>query len=531
MAAARTSRLTVTGYATVFVVLMLALVVLVLSWHGYARYSDFRSFQDVVAGEAVHGVAVDVADLVAEKQRMVNVFADLHKPLLERIATQPATLDDEYRKLTRLVAEFFPDYFAVSVIDSAGEPLIDDFEGLIGDLCRLDIQTFHREGYASTRVHPNPYVYHFDVMAPWESGSHSGLLFVSFQADMLGTVVRRAQAPGHLLLLVDTQASNLIEVTADGARINWDRDDYHLQPDELRRVLHTAPVRGTRWELMDLHAPGLFGAQLERIWLQGVLVFSVFLLVSVGMLYLIRRSEQRRALAEGYKDELVSVVSHELRTPLTSIMGSLGLVAGGASGKIDAKARELVDIALSNTRRLNAIVNDILDLRKIESGHMQFDMQPVTLMALVESALATNASYAEGMGVTYELVESVPGARVSADAHRVEQVMANLLSNAAKYGRQGDHIEVAVTRMPHDMLRVAVTDHGPGIPESFRNRVFRKFSQADTSSTRNVKGTGLGLSIVKAIIEEHRGSVGFVSEPDIATTFYFDLPELAVSSA
>ncbi|UCE88633.1 MAG: HAMP domain-containing histidine kinase [Pseudomonadota bacterium] len=530
MAAARISKLTTVGYATVFVVLMLALVVLVLSWHGYTRYSDFRTFQDAVAGEAVHGVAVDVAALVAEKARMVNVFADLHKPLLQRIATLPETRDDEFRTLSRLVAEFFPDYFAVTVIDSRGEPVIDDFEGLIGELCRSDIQSFHREGYAATRIHPNPFVYHFDVMAPWESGQHNGLLFVSFQADMLGTVVRRAQAPGHMLLLVDPSASNLIEVTADGARVNWDREDYRLQPHELRRVLHTAPVTGTRWELMDLYAPGLFAAQRERIWLQGVLVFSVFLLVSVGMLYLIRRTERRRALAEGYKDELVSVVSHELRTPLTSIMGSLGLVAGGASGKIDVKTRELIEIALSNTRRLNSIINDILDLRKIETGHMQFDMQSVPLMALVENALATNSSYAESMGVTYELVEALPGARVNADAHRIEQVMANLLSNAAKYGSQGDHIEVAVQRVPQDYLRVSVTDHGAGIPESFRNRVFRKFSQADTSSTRNIKGTGLGLSIVKAIIEEHNGQVGFVSEPGNTTTFYFDLPELSASS-
>jgi PAS domain S-box-containing protein len=243
-----------------------------------------------------------------------------------------------------------------------------------------------------------------------------------------------------------------------------------------------------------------------------------------GLIYGVARDIQDQKEVEQMKNDFVSVVSHELRTPLTSIRGSLGLLAGGVAGELPEKARSLVEIAAKNGERLGRLINDILDIEKIESGKMGFRFAPVELGALVEQAVESNRAYAEAYGVELRIAGTLPEARVWADADRVLQVMANLVSNAAKFSPPGEVVEVAVERLDGN-LRVEVTDRGKGIPPELRPRLFEKFMQADASSTRQKGGTGLGLSISKAIVERHGGTIGFESEPGVATTFFFDLPE------
>lgn len=247
------------------------------------------------------------------------------------------------------------------------------------------------------------------------------------------------------------------------------------------------------------------------------------------LIYAVARDIQERKRVEQMKNDFVSVVSHELRTPLTSIRGSLGLIAGGVAGELPEKAQMLVEIAAKNCERLVRLINDILDVEKIESGTMGFRFAALELMPLVEQAVEVNRAYAEELGVELRIVEPVDGARVWADADRVLQVMTNLLSNAAKFSPRGETVEIAARRGEAGTLRVAVTDHGPGIPPEFQPLVFERFAQADSSSTRQKGGTGLGLSISKAIAERHGGRVSFESEPGVATTFTFELPEMAKS--
>lgn len=227
---------------------------------------------------------------------------------------------------------------------------------------------------------------------------------------------------------------------------------------------------------------------------------------------------------EQMKNEFVSTVSHELRTPLTSIMGSLGLLAGGVSGEISSQAKTLIDIARKNSERLVRLINDILDIEKIESGRMRFDLQPRELQPLVEQSIAANHAYGEQLGVSFVISEPLIGAWARVDTDGFMQVMANLLSNAAKYSPTGGTVEVRLVR-ESSMIRLSVTDHGPGMPASFHDKVFQKFSQADASDSRQKGGTGLGLSISKAIVEEMGGHIGFVTSEGVGTTFYFDLPE------
>lgn len=237
----------------------------------------------------------------------------------------------------------------------------------------------------------------------------------------------------------------------------------------------------------------------------------------------IARDITERVKMERMKSEFISTVSHELRTPLTSIRGSLALIAGGVVGELPATIKPLVEIAHKNSERLILLVNDILDMEKIEAGKMEFDMQPIKLMPLLNQALDSNRAYGEQFKVSYELESTLPEAMIKVDANRLMQVLANLLSNAAKFSLTGGKVLVGVEAVgPH--IRIAVKDNGPGISDEFKEQIFQKFAQADASDTKKKGGTGLDLSITKAIIEQMGGSIGFTSQPHVLTTFFVELP-------
>jgi PAS domain S-box-containing protein len=233
---------------------------------------------------------------------------------------------------------------------------------------------------------------------------------------------------------------------------------------------------------------------------------------------------QRREV-DRLKKEFVSTVSHELRTPLTSIRGSLGLLQGGVAGELPAQAHPLVDIALKNSERLVRLINDILDMEKIEAGRMAFDLREVPLEPLLHQAVEANRGFAHQYGKTiaYEPPPGAGGWTVRVDVDRFQQVVTNLLSNAVKFSPENGTVTLWAEAAGSD-VRVSVRDEGPGIPETFRSRIFSKFAQADSSDTRKKGGTGLGLSIAKAIVERMGGAIGFATGAGMGTTFFFTLP-------
>jgi signal transduction histidine kinase len=224
------------------------------------------------------------------------------------------------------------------------------------------------------------------------------------------------------------------------------------------------------------------------------------------------------------KDEFVSAVSHDLRTPITSIRGSLDLMANEVAGELPPHALELTRIAQENCERLVRLIDDVLDIQKMEAGRMELHLEPLELESLVVQAVRSIRPYGDRLEVGFEIESSAPGARVRADPDRVIQVMENLLSNAAKFSPAGSAVRVALAR-GDGTLRVSVRDQGPGIPPEFQSRVFERFTQAPLSSSRRRGGTGLGLSIARAIVERMGGTIGFSSKRGAGATFYFDLPE------
>jgi signal transduction histidine kinase len=245
-------------------------------------------------------------------------------------------------------------------------------------------------------------------------------------------------------------------------------------------------------------------------------------ITTCGLMRALRYANERKRL-ERMKDEFVSALSHELRTPLTSISASLGLLVGKAAGDLPEPVAHLIAIAHTNSQRLVRLVNDILDIEKMNSGQTVFNFERVEVRPQVEQAIESNFGFAESHGVRIRLECADPIDDVRADSDRLTQVITNLLSNAIKYSPADGEVVVAI-ESGTDVIRISVRDHGPGIPAEFKPRIFERFAQADVTNSRQKGGTGLGLNIVKQIVDRLGGVVGYADAPGGGTVFQFELP-------
>lgn len=230
---------------------------------------------------------------------------------------------------------------------------------------------------------------------------------------------------------------------------------------------------------------------------------------------------------ERMKTDFVSTVSHELRTPLTAIRGALGLVLAGTTGAVGQKTRDLLQIGLQNTERLIRLINDILDVERIEAGHLVVRREPCELADVLRTTVESLRTVAMETQVSLVL-EIRDGAVVTGDPDRLVQVFTNLISNAVRFSPKGESVTVSLKTTPTSVV-IFVSDRGPGIPLEFRRRIFGKFQQADSAGSAG--GAGLGLAIVRAIVERHGGSIRFDSAPGHGTTFITELPYTAPSAA
>jgi signal transduction histidine kinase len=261
-----------------------------------------------------------------------------------------------------------------------------------------------------------------------------------------------------------------------------------------------------------------------------LIVIVLTLLVAVRQ-YLAQRELVNAQLAlqesERAKDELLSVVGHELRTPMTSIRGSLGLLGGGVMGELPEDAANMVDIAIQSTDRLVRLINDILDMERMNAGQLELKLEPVEASELVALSLQALQSTADAGGVDFS--SDVPALAVLADSDRVVQTLVNLLGNAVKFSAPGATVEIAVASAAPNAI-FSVRDHGRGIPADRLQSIFDRYGQVDPSDSREGGGTGLGLPIARAIVNQHGGSMWVESEVGQGSTFSFTLPltEVAV---
>ena len=223
------------------------------------------------------------------------------------------------------------------------------------------------------------------------------------------------------------------------------------------------------------------------------------------------------------KSDFLATVSHELRTPLTSIQGALDIVQMTAEDKLPEQTAQLISIAANNTRRLKILIDDLLDLQKMEQGLMEFQMEPLDLVPLIQEAITANQGYLDGYGVAARAELPKGPCRITGDQKRLMQVMANLMSNAAKFSDNGKTVDIAL-RQDQDHVAIMVKDHGIGIPPGSEEKVFGRFSQVDSAATRARGGSGLGLNITQEILEAHKGTIRYESTLGQGTTFIVSLP-------
>ena len=234
----------------------------------------------------------------------------------------------------------------------------------------------------------------------------------------------------------------------------------------------------------------------------------------------IRDISDRRA-AEQAKKEFISTVSHELRTPLTSIRGALRLLSAGVMGQVDDEVRRMIDMAERNSNRLLALINDLLDLERLEGGRMSLQIEETPLEMVLRKSVDSVSAFAVQEKIEIRVGET--GEYVRADEYRLIQVVVNLLSNAIKFSEPGTPVDVEAAPAG-DYVEVRIIDRGRGIPAGTSDAIFDRFRQVDASDSKAKGGAGLGLAISKAIIEQHGGTIGVDSVEGRGSSFWFRVP-------
>jgi len=498
---------------------------LIILWSALTRINDHNQYHKDVSLITTQKTANDVSYYLKEKRRLIHLFANRKAAELWKIFDNPND-DKAFNKLLNELKAYFPNAETYTITDATGHTHLVDFDNNIGEKCMNDLMYFIKTGKQHIRIHPSA-TYHFDIITHFEHNNKKGIFFVSFKTDMISNSLLRAEIPGHFLLLSLPDEEHLIEVISEGARNVWIRDQYKLTAAEKERILSQTAVDNTEWAVVDLHEKSLLSDYRNSILIRSNLI--IFILAVSGLLFMIlnHREITRRKKAEQVKDEFLSIVSHELRTPLTAINGAITLINNGATGEVDSKTKSLLQIADHNTQRLTLLVNDLLDVQRLETKKMKFKRRLIKPIEFVESAVADIKSGYTSEKCSIRINNTLNGELVFADSTRMEQAVDNIISNAIKYGSAKDNIDINLSKKD-DFILISITDYGDGISEDSQNKIFEKFTQSKMTDNRHESGSGLGLYIVKMIIEYHGGEITYASERGKGTTFYIRLPAIKI---
>lgn len=274
----------------------------------------------------------------------------------------------------------------------------------------------------------------------------------------------------------------------------------------------------------------------STVWLHfATSLFVLYFVLECSMIFLrlyqkgldqmdeLRAERDRAREAYKVKSQFVSVVSHELRTPLTSINGALSLLCDADLSKNPDSSGRMLEIAHKNSKRLSMLINDLLDVQKMEAKKMSYQFGPLDLGELIDEAAQSIAPYADKYEITIHVSKPDEPLCIYADCERMMQVLDNLLSNAVKFSRPGDQVDLAA-RLEDGFAVLEVRDNGIGIPANSKHLVFGKFTQVDNSDRRDFDGSGLGLSIAQQIVKDHKATINYDSTPGEGTRFYAIFP-------
>jgi len=279
------------------IVLFLSFGIL-LYWLAVDRYQTFIGSHEDKASNTTKVVAFEIHKTLKEKQRIIDIFIDSSIELIGELSENPD--DEAIRKvLTERLRKYQPDFFAFNIMDQSGEPVIGDFDGDISELCLKDLQDYIKTGEQHIRLHPNHNAYHYDIVSSYTFNGVRQIFFVSFHIDDISDMLKSVQSDDHSLILINKEANNLIEMTAEGSRKTMSgRLDYRMNGDESFRVLSTAKVKGTSWHVVDMRSDGLFKDYRNKIIIEYTIAFYVFTIVVLFMRHILLNQDEKRTTAE-----------------------------------------------------------------------------------------------------------------------------------------------------------------------------------------------------------------------------------------
>ncbi len=278
-----------------FACVMLLTVFIVLTWHNLDRQTRFELNQRHLEESIGKGVARELNAILGKLQEQAHIFADEYLPSLHYMATHPQ--DAAYKKqITQRLKRRFPDFAAFTLTDLRGQSFLNEIEPLIGETCQHDLQHYSRQArlygenhWNETYLHPQPFNYHFDVMAAWSHKEIEGILMVSLTTDTLARVLSNYQLPGYEFLLVKKSGKDLIEITRQGSRGLLQRD-IHLSKEEARRVRVRLPIEGSQWELISLPDAHILQAHKRQAWMESAIIMAIVFVLTFIMVWVTWRN-------------------------------------------------------------------------------------------------------------------------------------------------------------------------------------------------------------------------------------------------
>ena len=318
----------------IFTISILIVFALILIWFGQQRYSDFVNSNRSDAKIAANIAKIEIERAIHERLKLVKIYAEDHVTDFMVLAKNP---EDEqlYQRLNENLKRYFGDYFTMNIATINGDPIIDDFDGKLGGICIAEMKKFAQTKKRSIRVHPNQYLYHYDIVIKLHTDESKQLLFFSFGLDELSRLLRLIQPDDHQLMLISNDDASVIEVTDSGSRDKiTDRIDFRLNNEEKSRILSSTDIRETSWKAIDLIKPNVFDEYRNSLLREGMGIYLVFFTFTMIMRYYLNREEARRTAAEEklqYRNEEVEELNINLlranqqlkRTALTDSLTGL----------------------------------------------------------------------------------------------------------------------------------------------------------------------------------------------------------------
>ncbi len=261
------------------------------------RASNFTQYHQEISRNATRNISQEIERLLRQKQQLVTSFVEDNRQMFVDITAHP---EDEklYQSLNLKLGRYFTDYFASNIATLSGDLVVDDFEGNIGELCLNDLQHYINSGYQQVRIHPNPMIYHYDILVEFGDGVENKVIIITFNTDEIVNLLKASNPEEHNLIIAD-RYNKLVEITGAGSRnMLKDRIDYRISEDERARVVSSAAIKGTYWEVLDLHDPHLFSSYKNRILWQAVVIYLFFILMIALMSFSLHAGLRRQKKLE-----------------------------------------------------------------------------------------------------------------------------------------------------------------------------------------------------------------------------------------